>query len=67
MTEQAAIDAGLNVKEITINDNYRPEFMPTFEKALLKVVYEEESGRIVGADHATIGRNTFDRCSCQFT
>lgn len=49
LTEQAALGAGMNVKEITINDNYRPEFMPTFEKAQLKVVYEEESGRIVGA------------------
>lgn len=49
ITEQAALDAGMNVKEITINDDYRPDFMPTHEKALLKVVYEEESGRIVGA------------------
>ncbi len=49
MTEQAALDAGMNVKEITINDDYRPDFMPTHEKALLKVVYEEETGRIVGA------------------
>ena len=49
MTEQAAIDAGLIVKSITIDDHYRPEFMPTYEKALLKVVYEEANGRIVGA------------------
>ncbi|URN95350.1 MAG: FAD-dependent oxidoreductase [Candidatus Pristimantibacillus lignocellulolyticus] len=49
MTEQAAIDAGMIVKSITINDHYRPEFMPTYEKALLKVVYQEASGRIVGA------------------
>ncbi|MFD0713039.1 FAD-dependent oxidoreductase [Paenibacillus sp. GCM10027626] len=49
LTEQAALDAGLIVKSVTINDNYRPEFMPTYEKALLKVVYQEASGRIVGA------------------
>lgn len=49
LTEQAALDAGLNVKSITINEPYRPEFMPTYEKALLKVVYEEDGGRIVGA------------------
>jgi len=49
MTEQAAIDAGMIVKSITIDDHYRPEFMPTYEKALLKVVYQEASGRIVGA------------------
>jgi len=49
MTEQAALDAGMIVKSVTINDNYRPEFMPTFEKVLLKVVYEEIGRRIVGA------------------
>lgn len=49
MTEQAALDAGLIVKSVTIHDNYRPEFMPTYEKALLKVVYQEATGRIVGA------------------
>ncbi len=49
LTEQAALDAGIHVKQITINDDYRPEFMPTHEKALLKVVYEENTGRIVGA------------------
>ncbi|RXZ79081.1 NADH oxidase [Paenibacillaceae bacterium] len=49
LTEQAALDAGLIVKTVTINDNFRPEFMPTYEKALLKVVYEEDGGRIVGA------------------
>ncbi|MCC3375295.1 FAD-dependent oxidoreductase [Cohnella sp. REN36] len=49
LTEQAALDAGLHVKSITIEDNFRPEFMPTFEQALLKIVYEEDGGRIVGA------------------
>ncbi|MBB6673688.1 FAD-dependent oxidoreductase [Cohnella nanjingensis] len=49
MTEQAALDAGLNVKSITIEDNFRPEFMPTYDKALLKVVYEADGGRILGA------------------
>ncbi|MWC27015.1 FAD-dependent oxidoreductase [Paenibacillus sp. MMS18-CY102] len=49
MTEQAAIDAGMIVKNVTIEENYRPEFMPTYEKALLKVVYEADTGRILGA------------------
>jgi NADPH-dependent 2,4-dienoyl-CoA reductase/sulfur reductase-like enzyme len=49
LTEQAALDAGLHVKSVTIEDSDRPEFMPSFEKALLKVVYEAENGRIVGA------------------
>ncbi|MBB3112549.1 NADPH-dependent 2,4-dienoyl-CoA reductase/sulfur reductase-like enzyme [Paenibacillus phyllosphaerae] len=49
MTEQAALAADMKVKAVTLNENYRPEFMPTFEKVLLKVVYIEQTGRIIGA------------------
>ncbi len=49
LTETAALAAGMNVKNVTIVDSYRLEFMPTFEQVTLKVVYEADSGRIVGA------------------
>jgi NADPH-dependent 2,4-dienoyl-CoA reductase/sulfur reductase-like enzyme len=49
LTETAALAAGMNVKNVTIVDSYRLEFMPTFEQVTLKVVYESDSGRIVGA------------------
>ncbi|RJX39225.1 NADH oxidase [Paenibacillus pinisoli] len=49
MTETAAIAAGLNVKNVTIIDNDKPEFMPTYEKVTLKVVYEADTGKILGA------------------
>lgn len=49
LNETAALAAGMNVKSITIKDNYRPEFMPTFEQVILKVVYETETRRIIGA------------------
>ncbi|REK71673.1 FAD-dependent oxidoreductase [Paenibacillus paeoniae] len=49
MTETAAIAAGLNVKNVTIIDNDKPEFMPTYEKVTLKVVYGADSGKILGA------------------
>lgn len=49
MTETAALAAGMNVNKVTIFDNDRPEFMPTYEPVTLKVVYENETGRIVGA------------------
>lgn len=49
LNETAALAAGMNVKSITIKDNYRPEFMPTFEQVILKVVYEAETRRIIGA------------------
>lgn len=49
LTEQSAKESGLEVSTVTVTDNYRPEFMPTHEKATLKVVYEKESRRIVGS------------------
>lgn len=49
LTESAAVDEGLDVEAVLIEDSYRPEFMPTAEKVLLKVVYERASRRIVGA------------------
>ncbi|MBB6734267.1 FAD-dependent oxidoreductase [Cohnella zeiphila] len=49
LTEQGALDAGLHVKSVTIEEGDRPDFMPTFENVLLKVVYEADNGRIVGA------------------
>jgi NADPH-dependent 2,4-dienoyl-CoA reductase/sulfur reductase-like enzyme len=49
LTEMSAQRMGLNVKSITILEHDRPEFMPTYEDILLKVVYEEETKRIVGA------------------
>ena len=49
LTEKAALRAGKNVKIITIEENNRPEFMPDYEVITLKVVYEEESRKILGA------------------
>ncbi|MDO6657079.1 CoA-disulfide reductase [Anaerobacillus sp. 1_MG-2023] len=49
LTEKAAISTGKNVKTITIKENNRPEFMPDYEVITLKVVYEEDTRRILGA------------------
>ncbi|WP_347552537.1 CoA-disulfide reductase [Pseudalkalibacillus hwajinpoensis] len=49
LTEKAALLVANNVKTITIEENNRPEFMPDYELITLKVVYEEESRRILGA------------------
>lgn len=49
LTESAAHDLGMTVQAVDVQDSYRPEFMPTHEEVLLKVVYESESRRIVGA------------------
>jgi NADPH-dependent 2,4-dienoyl-CoA reductase/sulfur reductase-like enzyme len=49
LTEASATAAGLKVKTVSATDNYRPEFMPTFDSATVKVVYDEESEVILGA------------------
>jgi NADPH-dependent 2,4-dienoyl-CoA reductase/sulfur reductase-like enzyme len=49
LTEMMALRMGMNVKSITILEHDRPEFMPTYEDIMLKVVYEENTKRIVGA------------------
>lgn len=49
LTEGLAIAEGLNVKSVTITENHRPEFMPTYDSVLLKVVYDKESRVVVGA------------------
>lgn len=49
LTEAAARDAGLEAEAVLITDNYRPEFMPTHEPVMLKVVYEKNTRRILGA------------------
>lgn len=49
LTENSAKDAGIEVKTVTVEDSYRPEFMPTHELAKLKVVYDKNSKVILGA------------------
>ncbi|WP_138495764.1 FAD-dependent oxidoreductase [Paenibacillus pinistramenti] len=49
LTEVSAKEAGLDVDSVLIHENYRPEFMPTHEEVILKVVFEKANRRIVGA------------------
>jgi NADPH-dependent 2,4-dienoyl-CoA reductase/sulfur reductase-like enzyme len=49
LTEEAAKAEGIDVESVMITDNYRPEFMPTFESVQLKVVYARGTRRILGA------------------
>ncbi|MGX4586060.1 FAD-dependent oxidoreductase [Paenibacillus chitinolyticus] len=49
LTESAAAAAGLNVQAVVIHENNRPEFMPTYDDVMLKLVFEAEGGRLVGA------------------
>ncbi|WP_269208448.1 FAD-dependent oxidoreductase [Leptotrichia hofstadii] len=49
LTEDSAKEEGIEVESVIAVDNYRPEFMPTYEKVTLKVVFEKNSRRILGA------------------
>lgn len=49
LTEDLAKESGLEVETVMVVDNYRPEFMPTYEEVTLKVVYEKSSRIILGA------------------
>lgn len=37
-----------NVGSVILTDNYRPEFMPTFEPATIKLVYDKDTRVIIG-------------------
>ncbi len=49
LTETMAKALEIGVKAVTVRENYRPEFMPTHEEVLLKVVYDSETRVILGA------------------
>ncbi len=55
VSEEAAKRFGLNVKSAFYEDNDRPEWMNTVEKVGVKVVYEEDTLRLVGAQILSYG------------
>ncbi|MHA3224891.1 FAD-dependent oxidoreductase [Globicatella sulfidifaciens] len=48
VNEGSAKHFGLETRSVYVEDNYRPEFMPTNEKLYMKLVYEVGTDRIVG-------------------
>lgn len=48
VTEGSASQFDLKVRSVLVKDNYRPEFMPTTEEVIMKLVYEAGTNRIVG-------------------
>lgn len=48
VTDSSAPSFGLETRSVLMEDYYRPEFMPTNEKVLMKLVYEVDTLRIVG-------------------
>ncbi|CAI2651832.1 NADH oxidase [Apilactobacillus kunkeei] len=48
MTVGMAERKGMKASSVVIEDNYRPEFMPTTEKVLMELVYDPSTRRILG-------------------
>ncbi len=49
MTEEVAkTTTDMEIDAVVLQDNYRPEFMPTYETATLKLVYDKKSRRVLG-------------------
>ncbi|CAI2649587.1 FAD-dependent oxidoreductase [Apilactobacillus kunkeei] len=48
MTVGMAERKGIKASSVVVEDNYRPEFMPTTEKVLMELVYDPSTRRILG-------------------
>lgn len=49
LTEEVAKNTtNFNIDTVTLKDNYRPEFMPTFEEATIKLVFDKDTRTILG-------------------
>ncbi len=49
LTEEGAkMTTKYNIDSVLVTDNYRPEFMPTYEPVTLKIVFDKDSRRILG-------------------
>lgn len=49
LTFEAAQAAGINADTVMIEDNYRPEFMPTNASVLMSLVWNKDNQQILGA------------------
>ncbi|CAI2645550.1 NADH oxidase [Apilactobacillus kunkeei] len=48
MTVGMAEKKGIKASSVVVEDNYRPEFMPTTEKVLMELVYDPSTRRVLG-------------------
>ena len=49
MTEEVAKSTtNMTIESVVLTDNYRPEFMPTYERVTLKLVYDKDSRYVLG-------------------
>ena len=46
--EMAKMTTSMNIDSVIIKDNHRPEFMPSYEEAMIKLVFDKDTRRIIG-------------------
>lgn len=62
LSEEAAKNCGLDVSSTYFHDNDRPEFMEEYEQVGIKLVYEKENLRLVGAQIGSYGDQSHTEC-----
>ncbi|THB62632.1 MAG: NADH oxidase [Spirochaetaceae bacterium] len=58
LSEDAARAAGMKVRSTFFTDNDRPEFMESYETVSIKLVYEQDTQRLVGAQIGSYGEGS---------
>ncbi|WP_423363811.1 H2O-forming NADH oxidase [Mycoplasma sp. P36-A1] len=53
ISEEVALKKGIAVDQVTVEEWIKPEFMPDNHKVKLKVIWEKDSKRIIGAQMAS--------------
>ena len=54
LTEEVAkLTTNFEVESVILKEKNRPEFMPTFEDVMIKLVYEKDTKRVVGGQIAS--------------
>lgn len=49
LTEEVAkATTDFNIEISIVTDNYRPEFMPTYEEVMIKIVFDKDTRRVLG-------------------
>ncbi len=49
LTLKNALEKGINAAAVTYEDTYRPKFMPTADRVMIRLVYARDTRRILGA------------------
>ncbi|AHF57464.1 FAD-dependent oxidoreductase [Spiroplasma eriocheiris] len=58
VTETVAKELGMDYEQITFEDNDRPEFMHSYKKVLIKILWDKKTRKIIGAQVGSENNHT---------